>query len=141
MGKRGKWLSNIKKALSPDSKRKDQKSNKLEKKSLDEQQQQQLDANSSSMVHVEAPSPPSQVEGVKLIETINEENNHAYSVPVATTAEASPALDAIQPAMAVVQVAKAHKFAGRSEEEVAAIQIQTAFRGYMVCIFHFSCKL
>lgn len=66
----------------------------------------------------------------------NEQNNDAYSVAVtATTAVAEPAVYVAPATQAVAQVVRLPtntQYAGKSREEVAAIKIQTAFRGYLV---------
>ncbi|KAJ6742585.1 IQ-DOMAIN 5-RELATED [Salix viminalis] len=129
MGRKGKWFSNVKKALSPDStEKKDQKSNKSKKKWFGKQQ---LDLDSTSLENATMQSPPPQPEEVKLIETTNEENQHAYSVPVVTAAVAEHAPITAQTSTEVFQQTKVNKYVGKSKEEVAAIKIQTAFRGYM----------
>ncbi|KAI5584985.1 hypothetical protein BDE02_06G117700 [Populus trichocarpa] len=130
MGRKGKWFSSVKKALSPDSKeKKDQKSNKSKKKWFGKQQ---LDSDSTSLENVTMRSPPPpQPDEVKLIETTNEENQHTYSVPVVTAAVAEHAPITVQTTTEVFQPTKVNKYAGKSKEEVAAIKIQTAFRGYM----------
>lgn len=80
-----------------------------------------------------APPPlPHQSEEVKTIEVTNEQNEQAYSVAVAAAAE--PVHPSFEPTMEVVQHVKVNKFAGKPSKEVAAIKIQTAFRGYMVCV-------
>ncbi|KAJ6746648.1 IQ-DOMAIN 5-RELATED [Salix koriyanagi] len=128
-GRKGKWFSNVKKALSPDStEKKDQKSNKSKKRWFGKQQ---LDLDSTSLENVTMQSPPPQPEEVKLIETTNEENQQAYSVPAVTAAVAEHAPITAQTSTEVFQQTKVNKYVGKSKEEVAAIKIQTAFRGYM----------
>ncbi|KAF2289972.1 hypothetical protein GH714_039377 [Hevea brasiliensis] len=133
MGRKGKWFSSVRKALSPESKKmKDQK--KWFGK------QHELDSDSTPLENVRALSPPPpappvlpQPEEVKTIEAINDQNKHAYPVPIATAvaADAEPAYPPVETTMEVVRLVKVNKFAGKSNEEVAAIKIQTAFRGYM----------
>lgn len=67
----------------------------------------------------------------------NEQHEHAYSVAVATTVAAEPAVVAAQAATEVVRVTTVTRFAGKSREEAAVIKIQTAFRGYMVYVIFF----
>ncbi|XP_011006951.1 PREDICTED: protein IQ-DOMAIN 1-like [Populus euphratica] len=129
MGRKGKWFSSVKKALSPDPKEKtDQKSNKSKKNWFGKQQ---LDSDSTSLENVTMLSPPPQPEEVKLIETTNEVNQHTFPVPVATAAVPEPAPTTVQTNIEVVQLTKVNKYAGKSKEEEAAIMIQTTFRGYM----------
>lgn len=82
--------------------------------------------------HSHPPSLPP-VEALKLADAENEQANHAHSVAAATAAAAEAAAAAAQAAAEVVRLTKANQFAGKSKEEVAAIRIQTAFRGYLVC--------
>ena len=93
-----------------------------------------------------APSPP--VQDAKLAEIENEQSKHAYSVALATAAAAEAAVAAAQAAAEVVRLTTVPRYYGLSKEEIAAIKIQTAFRGYMVChvvngfiYFHKSCSL
>ncbi|MFQ6661594.1 hypothetical protein Gotur_029705 [Gossypium turneri] len=123
MGKKGKWLSSLKKVFSPDSQ---EKKNQKSKQQLLEKQVH-LGSNDSGAATLEtvnlSPPPP---EEVKPIEA---ESKQTYPVVVATAA-ASP-----QAAVEVVQrqLNRDALFAGKSEEEVAAIKIQTAFRVYLAC--------
>ena len=78
---------------------------------------------------------------MKLANAENEQNNDAYSVPVATTvsttAVAEPVVSLAPPTQAAVEVVRLPtitQYAGKSREEVAAIKIQTAFRGYLVLL-------
>lgn len=129
MGRKGNWFSSVKKALSPESKEKtDQRSNKSKKKWFGKQKHLDLESTSSGTAIV----PPLPVEEeVKLTNAENEQSDHAYSVAVATAAAADAAVAAAQAATEVVRLTAVTRFAGKSREEVAAIKIQTAFRGYM----------
>lgn len=82
------------------------------------------------------PDPPS-AEEVKLTEAENEQSKHAYSVAFATAVAAEAAVAAAQAAAEVVRLTSAARYSGKSNEEIAAIKIQTAFRGYLVKIFPF----
>ncbi|KDP29080.1 hypothetical protein JCGZ_16469 [Jatropha curcas] len=140
MGRKGKWFSSVRKALSPESKeKKDQKSNKSKKKWFGKQHQPDSDSTSVENVRTlspppvpapPSPPPPPHPEEIKTIEATSEPNKHAYSVPVAAAA-AEPAPPPVETTAEVVRLVKVNKFAGKSREEVAAIKIQTAFRGYM----------
>lgn len=92
------------------------------------------------------PSAP-QPEEANIIHSESEENNEPCSVEVATTTEATSAVSqaneasvsTIEPnvptpfaAVEVVQVTTETRFFGPPKEEVAAIKIQTVFRGYLV---------
>ncbi|CAH8268352.1 unnamed protein product [Arabidopsis lyrata] len=122
MGK--SWFSAVKKALSPEPKqKKDQKPHKAKKwfgKS------KKLDVTNSG----EADSPRT-VKDAKLKEIEEQQSRHAYSVAIATAAAAEAAVAAAQAAAEVVRLSALSRFPGKSKEEIAAIKIQTAFRGYM----------
>lgn len=89
-------------------------------------------------VEVSDPHPLPPLEDVKLsevdVEVEDEETQHAYSVAVASAAAAEAAVAAAQAAAEVVRLTTVSQYAGKSAEEVAAIKIQTAFRGYLVLI-------
>lgn len=79
------------------------------------------------------PPPPARVGvEVKRADVENEQRNHAYSVALASAVAAEAAAVAAQAAAQVARLTASSRFAGRSREEIAAIKIQTAFRGYMV---------
>lgn len=132
MGKKGGWFSAVKKALSPQSK-KNQKS-KSKKKGSEENK------SSEAVIQPEQatapppplpPLPPSEETNSNEIDDGNDQNKHAYSVAVATAAAAEAAVAAAQAAAEVVRLTTVPRFAGKSKEEIAAIKIQTAFRGYL----------
>lgn len=70
-----------------------------------------------------------------MAEAKNEQSKQAYNVALAaaTAAEAAAAA-AAHAAAEVVRLTGAPRCMGKSKEEIAAIKIQTAFRGYMVMI-------
>lgn len=72
------------------------------------------------------------MEEMKLTEAENEQNKHVYSVAIATAVAAEAAVAAAQAAAEVVRLTAGTQYSGKSREEVAAIKIQTAFRGYLV---------
>lgn len=122
MGK--SWFSAVKKALSPEPKqKKDQKPHKSKKwfgKS------KKLDVTNSGAAYS-----PRTVKDAKLKEIEEQQSRHAYSVAIATAAAAEAAVAAAQAAAEVVRLSALSRFPGKSMEEIAAIKIQTAFRGYM----------
>lgn len=130
MGKKGNWFSSVKKALSPESKEKrDQKANKSKNKWFGKQKQST--PSSAPLETVIVPPPPvPPPEEVKLTDIEDEQNRQAYSVAQANATAAEAAVVAAQAAAEVVRLSTVNQFAGKSREEVAAIRIQTAFRGY-----------
>lgn len=78
------------------------------------------------------PPPPPPVGDLKLNDVENDQSRHAYTVARATAAAAEAAVAAAQAAAEVVRLTSISHFSGKSKEEIAAIKIQTAFRGYMV---------
>ncbi|XP_027069701.2 protein IQ-DOMAIN 2 [Coffea arabica] len=129
MGRKGSWFSSVKKALSPKSKdKRDQKESK--KKWLGKEGTSVTDSSTLETITVSHPHPVP-VEEVKLTDVEDEQTKHAYSVAVATAAAAEAAVVAAQAAAEVVRLTSAAPFPGKSVEEVAAIRIQTAFRGYL----------
>ncbi|KAG8390675.1 hypothetical protein BUALT_Bualt01G0108300 [Buddleja alternifolia] len=87
--------------------------------------QRSIDLDSENAAAVRAHSP---TEEVKLIEAENEQNRHAYSVALATAMAAEAAVAATHAAAEVVRLRGA---AAKTKEEIAAIKIQTFFRGYL----------
>ncbi|KAK9699531.1 hypothetical protein RND81_08G179500 [Saponaria officinalis] len=131
MGKKGGWFSAVRKALSPQSK-KDQKRNA--KKKWNEENRALETAPPEEQVSgggVPALLPPHVVTKSNEIDTDDEQNKHAYSVAIATAAAAEAAVAAAQAAAEVVRLTTVPRFVGKSKEEIAAIKIQTAFRGYL----------
>lgn len=139
MGKKGGWFAAVKKALSPESKeKKDQKSPKSKKKWFGKHKNLDPVSSSEETALVVPPPPPPPpppplppIKDVKLSEAENEQSKHAYSVAVATAVAAEAAVAAAQAAAEVVRLTTVPRFSGKSREEIAAIKIQTAFRGYL----------
>ncbi|KAH6780095.1 IQ-domain 2 [Perilla frutescens var. hirtella] len=129
MGRKGNWLSSVKKVFSPNSK-KSKRANRSKNKSFENEKPIVVpDSPKPDTVEVSHPPPP--LEDVKLAEVEDDQTKHAYSVAVASAAAAEAAVAAAQAAAEVVRLTTVSQFAGKSAEEVAAIKIQTAFRGYM----------
>lgn len=130
MGKKGNWFSAVKKALGSGNKKKDKKKQKSEKWS-GKQQNDELDFSNAETALVSPTPPTPPFEQMKLMEAENEQNKHAYSVAIATAVAAEAAVAAAQAAAEVVRLTAAACNSGKSKEEIAAIRIQTAFRGYL----------
>ncbi|KAG5222534.1 protein IQ-DOMAIN [Salix suchowensis] len=75
--------------------------------------------------------PPPTVEDVKLTEAGNEQSKHAYSVALATAVAAEAAVAPPKLLLRLFGLRQCHITLGKSKEEIAAIKIQTAFRGYL----------
>ncbi|KAF3631099.1 hypothetical protein CQW23_24129 [Capsicum baccatum] len=132
MGKKGNWFSSVKKALSPNSKEKsDKKESKSKKKWFGKERHPVPDSSTLVVASVSPPRPVPPVEDVKLAEVEEEQTKHVYSVAVATAAAAEAAVAAAQAAAEVVRLTTVNQFTGKSKEEIAAIRIQTTFRGYL----------
>ncbi|XP_009626665.1 protein IQ-DOMAIN 2-like [Nicotiana tomentosiformis] len=132
MGRKGSWFSSVKKALSPDPKEKaDKKASKSKKKWFGKEKQTLPDSSTVVTATVSPPRPAPPVEEVKFDEVEEEQTKHAYSIAVATAAAAEAAVAAAHAAAEVVRLTTVNQFAGKSNEEVAAIRVQTAFRGYL----------
>ncbi|XP_023513229.1 protein IQ-DOMAIN 1-like [Cucurbita pepo subsp. pepo] len=129
MGKKGGWFSAVKKAFAPESKdKKDQKANKTKKRWFGKPKKLETVA-SGEPAPLEVSILP--IEEVKLANAENEQSKHAYSVAIATAVAAEVAVAAAQAAAEVVRLTTRPWYSGKSKEEIAAIKIQTAFRGYM----------
>ncbi|XP_077217353.1 protein IQ-DOMAIN 3-like isoform X2 [Tasmannia lanceolata] len=129
MGKKGNWFVAVKKAFSPESKdKKDQKSSKSKQKWVFGKSKH-YDSCTSLLETVKAHTIP--CEEVQLSEAEQVQNKHAYSVAIATAVAAEAAAAAAQAAAEFVRITTVSHFVGKSREEVAAIKIQTAFRGYL----------
>lgn len=63
----------------------------------------------------------------------NELSNHVANEEAATAVPTPAAVSADQ-SVTEVRIVTNTRFAGKSKEEAAAIRIQTAFRGYLVCV-------
>ncbi|KAL0356667.1 UNVERIFIED_CONTAM: protein IQ-DOMAIN 1 [Sesamum calycinum] len=132
MGRKGSWFSTVKKAFSSDSKAK--KAKKAKKKWFGKEKPSVSDSPKWETVEESHPHPLPPLEDVKMAAVENEQTKQAYSVAVATAVAAEAAVAAAQAPTEVVRVTTVNQFAGKSRDEVAAIKIQTAFRGYLYCM-------
>jgi len=118
MGKKGKWFGAVKKVFSPESKEKKEERQRR-KSAASNPTPLDLTPSTSLEVNVSVPPPPAppalhQIEEVRIPEAEQEQSKHI-------TVEEAPAA----PAQASVLPP------GVPSEEIAAIKIQTAFRGYL----------
>ncbi|XP_054801766.1 protein IQ-DOMAIN 2-like [Prosopis cineraria] len=131
MGRKGNWFSSVKKALSPESKkREDERSNKSKKKWFGKQKLQTSDSYLETDKALSL-SPPEEVK----LTNIENENNHApdadVEVEVTNAVDTEEPVPAVQTAPVPVQASIIPLPSRKLSAEVAAMKIQTAFRGYM----------
>ncbi|RDY07125.1 Protein IQ-DOMAIN 1, partial [Mucuna pruriens] len=126
MGRKGNWFSTVKKALSPEPKeRNDQKSSRSKKKWFGKQKLQ------TSELHSETDkTPPLPPPEIILTHVVEGETSHDH-IEVATEVDAKEPVPAVQTAAAEVQPTTIVQFNSKPTDEVAAIRIQKAFRGYL----------
>uniref|UniRef100_A0A7N0UV37 DUF4005 domain-containing protein n=1 Tax=Kalanchoe fedtschenkoi TaxID=63787 RepID=A0A7N0UV37_KALFE len=136
MGRKGKWFSSIKKALSPASSTK-----KHQEKSKSKSYQSGNQNNPSTGVAVAVresnvelpPQSPSNDIGIVQADVNHQTSITALSETVSdtqVTAEPQVVIPG-QLAPEVIEVTTVTRYAGKSVEEVASIKIQTVFRGYL----------
>ncbi|KAL4576419.1 hypothetical protein LXL04_012512 [Taraxacum kok-saghyz] len=140
MGKKGSWFSAVKKALSPsDSKEKKEKKSHQNtpkkswfgKQRRSERDLSRIEVTSAYPAAAAAATRSPPTEDAKLTEAENEQTKHAYSVAYATAVAAEAAVAAAQCAAEVVRLTSTSRFLGKSIEDIAAIRIQTAYRGHL----------
>ncbi|KAG8078398.1 hypothetical protein GUJ93_ZPchr0007g3261 [Zizania palustris] len=154
MGKKGNWFSAVKRVFgSSDPDGREAKTEKADKsrsrkkwpfgKSKKSDPSTSTVPGPASVAPPSLPPPPTQptqlqpeeIKDVKTIEIDSEQNKHAYSVALASAVAAEAAAVAAQAAAEVVRLTTAStamlKAPLSSKEELAAIKIQTVFRGYL----------
>ncbi|KAG6728448.1 hypothetical protein I3842_02G173400 [Carya illinoinensis] len=152
MEKKGVWFSALKKALCFKLEEKEEKKTRKPRKGCFGKLTKRAPVSSSKETALAISSPPPAPaipdplpcieEDVKLTETENEQNKHAFSVAIASAVAAEAAAAAVQAAATaqaaadqaaaeVVRLSTFTRSSGKSEEEIAAVMIQTAFRGYL----------
>ncbi|KAH6804865.1 hypothetical protein C2S51_029696 [Perilla frutescens var. frutescens] len=129
MGKRRSLFSALKRAITRESKENRDKANWRRRGCF--RRQMSVDSRAEKAAVVQATPPPPPMEEVKLLEAENEQNRHAYSVALVTAMAAEAAVAAANAAAEVVRLRAAAYTSGKTKEEIAAIKIQAAFRGYM----------
>ncbi|PIN11151.1 hypothetical protein CDL12_16258 [Handroanthus impetiginosus] len=131
MGKRGAWFTAVKRAIICESKEKREKKSRKSQRWFGKQRSIGLDSSEAEKTVVVAPT-RSPMQDVKLMEAENEQNRHAYSVALVTAMAAEAAVAAANAAAEVVRLRTAAACnSGNTKEEIAAVKIQTAFRGYL----------
>ncbi|TKY52895.1 IQ-DOMAIN 1 [Spatholobus suberectus] len=125
MGRKGNWFSTVKKALSPKSKEKnDQKSSGSKKKWFGKQKLQTSELYSET--DKAPPLPPPEI----ILTHVESETSHDH-VEVATAVNAEEPVPTVQTAAAEVQATATVQYNSKPKDEVAAVRIQKAFRGYL----------
>nr|XP_009421376.1 PREDICTED: protein IQ-DOMAIN 1 isoform X1 [Musa acuminata subsp. malaccensis] len=128
MGKKGKWFSAVKRVFSPESKAK--KEARLKKK-LESGTSKPADSLERAASEVVPPPPPRHPEEDKVVEIENEQSRHACSAAVAAPAAIEPVVTSSEAAREIIRLKSTTKYPGKTTEEIAAIKIQTAFRGHL----------
>ncbi|OIW12607.1 hypothetical protein TanjilG_04771 [Lupinus angustifolius] len=134
MGKKGSWFSTVKKAFNGSDSRKKQKQKQKHKSSLGcfgyyEAPEPGFEEEARAPVAV-VPSLPPRKDVVKPREGDSEQNNQALSLALVTAVAAGAAVAAAAAAEVARLNAVSH-YDEKAGEEVAALKIQTAFRGYL----------
>ncbi|KZV52618.1 protein IQ-DOMAIN 1-like [Dorcoceras hygrometricum] len=131
MGSKKSWFYSVKKVLSPDSQEKKAEKEIIVKKKWFRKEKPLVSVSQNpGTVEVSDPRPFPSLEDVKLTELEEEPTKHAYAVAATTAAnDEDVAATPVTPEMP--QPCIVVRFAGKSKEEVAAIKIQTAFRGHL----------
>lgn len=156
MGRKGSWFSAVKKALSPNQSKEKKEKRKLRTKSkllsretsknstISEPKPSTEEAVVSVLVE---PTSPTISDIIKLTQAQNEQNKHVYSVALATAAAAEAAVAAAQAAAEIVRLTSVAGFPNmkpmvndepemaaveppKDEPKMAAVKIQSAYRGY-----------
>ncbi|KAG6402327.1 hypothetical protein SASPL_139205 [Salvia splendens] len=139
MGKRRFLFSAVKKAITCQSKQKQEKRTRKGRGCFRRQQSVNMEAVGAEKAVVlrETPPPTQEVKlheaesEQKLHEAESEQNRHAYSVALVTAMAAEAAVAAANAAAEVVRLRAAAHGSGETKEEMASIKIQAAFRGYV----------
>ncbi|XP_057783130.1 protein IQ-DOMAIN 2-like [Salvia miltiorrhiza] len=124
---KGSWFSSVKKALGLRSKR----SSKSKKILLVNEMPSASDLPNPESFEVSNPHPPPQLGNMRSTELENEQTKHAHSVAVAAAVDTEVEIAAVEATPEVVPLPTVTQVAGKHQEEVAALKIQTAFRGYL----------
>ncbi|RWW12934.1 hypothetical protein GW17_00023375 [Ensete ventricosum] len=144
MGKKAKWFGAVKKVFSPESKEKKKEvritpyllclsrlKKKLGSRTSKAADPCPADSLECAVPREVLPPPQAQPEEDEVVEVEPEQSNPAHPVALATPAAATEPVATVEAATEVIQLAATTKFPGKTTEEIAAIQIQTAFRAYM----------
>ncbi|URE18273.1 IQ [Musa troglodytarum] len=132
MGKKAKWFGAMKKVFSPESKekKKERLKKKLGSRTFKAADPCPADSLECAVPREVLPPPETHPEEDEVVEVETEQSNPAHPVALVTPAATEP-VATVEAATEVIQLAATSKFPGKTREEIAAIEIQTAFRAYM----------
>lgn len=128
MGRKEKWFSAVKRVLTPHCCQGEPREALDKSKHSDQLPIEEIEATAKDV-----PQPmPDPIQEVKLPE-VGEQRNQSYTVELASAVAAEAPADAAQSAAEVVRLTTSAVWStGESMEEIAAVKIQTAYRGYLV---------
>ncbi|XP_074583352.1 protein IQ-DOMAIN 3-like [Curcuma longa] len=128
MGRKGKWFSAVKRAFIPQCCQGNPKESLDNSKVSNSLPIKEVETTAGAAAQLLLPAP---IAEAKLIENGDEHNKHAYSVALASAVAAEAAAVAAQAAAEVARLTtSATRQTGESSELIAAIKIQSAYRGY-----------
>lgn len=111
-----------------------QKSSKSKKKWFGKQKLQ----TSDPCLETDTTPPLPPAEDIKLTD-IENQNSHHHVAEITTAIDAEEPVPSVQTTVVRTEAAAVARFAGKPKDEVAAIKIQTAFRGYLVSLQSLHC--
>nr|GLL23184.1 protein IQ-DOMAIN 1-like isoform X2 [Ipomoea trifida] len=126
MGKKGSWFSAVKKAWNSDNKKKDKEA---QSRGAETEKKESFD-NGSQNGETALLNPLPEMETTARADG-DEQSRHAYSVAFASAIAAEAAVAAAKAAAEVIRLTSVARSSRKSMEEMAAIRIQSAFRGYL----------
>ncbi|XP_031104852.1 protein IQ-DOMAIN 1-like [Ipomoea triloba] len=126
MGKKGSWFSAVKKAWNSDNKKKDKEA---QSRGAETEKKESFD-NGPQNGETALLNPLPEMETTARADG-DEQSRHAYSVAFASAIAAEAAVAAAKAAAEVIRLTSVARSSRKSMEEMAAIRIQSAFRGYL----------
>ncbi|XP_041998787.1 protein IQ-DOMAIN 1-like [Salvia splendens] len=124
---KGGWFSSVKKALGLRSKR----SSKSKKILIVNELPSVSDAPNPEPFEAPNSHPPPQLVNMRPTEVENEQTKHAHSVAVSAAIASEAEIASEEATPEVVPLPTVTRVSEKHQEEVAALKIQTAFRGYL----------
>ncbi|XP_019193023.1 PREDICTED: protein IQ-DOMAIN 1-like isoform X2 [Ipomoea nil] len=130
MGKKGSWFSAVKKVWSSDNKKKDKFDQEAQSRGVETENTESLDDSPKGETALLNPLPETMTTTTGADDD-DEQSRHAYSVAFATAIAAEAAVAAAKAAVEVARLTSVARSSRISMEEMAAIKIQSVFRGYL----------